>query len=197
MAFQRSTSLDFSKGHNLKLSSIETTLHVGAHADGPNHYSKDGVGIDARELEPYLGPCLVIEARVPRGERIKRQHLVRDPESFKEWPVSRILVRTGSFPNPENWNSDFASFSPELIREWAGLGVRLIGIDTPSIDPENSKDLPSHQAVAQANMFVLEGLVLDGVQAGPYSLIALPLKIEGADAAPVRAVLVDHRYFAE
>ncbi|MES2964824.1 MAG: cyclase family protein [Bdellovibrionota bacterium] len=191
VGFERNTSLDFATGHNLRLSSITTTLHVGAHADSPGHYHRDGEGIATRSLTPYLGRCLVVKANVPRGERIKREHLATDPTKHPSWPVERVLVETGSFPNADQWNSDFASFSPELIEEWAKAGVKLIGIDTPSIDPETSKDLPSHAMVAKYDMSVLEGLVLTNVPPGLYTLVALPLKLDGADASPVRAVLVD------
>ena len=73
----------------------------------------------------------------------------------------------------------------------ASQGVVLVGIDTPSIDLSQDKLLESHQAVARNDMAILEGIVLDGVAPGNYTLIALPLKIEGADASPVRAVLLD------
>jgi arylformamidase len=102
------------------------------------------------------------------------------------------LLATGSFPNPEKWNSDFAALSPELVTYLHKQGVRLVGIDTPSIDPENSKALESHQAVADCDLAILEGIVLDKVPDGLYTLLALPLKIEGADASPVRAVLLDN-----
>lgn len=190
VSFKRDVSLDFEKGHNLRLSSITTTLHIGAHADSPGHYRKDGEGIATRNLSNYLGLCLVVKAKVPRGERVRKEHLTPAPPHFTGWP-ERILVATGTFPDPEKWNSDFASFSPELIEEWAKAGVKLIGIDTPSIDPETSKDLPSHAMVAKYDMCVLEGLVLTDVPEGHYTLIALPLKLENADASPVRAILVD------
>lgn len=191
VAFQRDTSLDFSLGHALRLSSIRTTLHLGAHADSPGHYAEEGKGIETRELERYIGRCLVVRANVPRGERVGQQHFAKDPRAWSGWPFARVLVATGTFPNPDQWNSDFASFSPELIERWGKDGVRLIGIDTPSIDPESSKDLPSHAMVAKYDMSILEGLVLTDVPEGEYTLIALPLKIEGADAAPVRAVLIE------
>jgi arylformamidase len=187
VGFKRDQSLDFSKGHNLRLSSITTTLHLGAHADSPGHYHSAGKGIETRDLSPYLGRCLVVKANVPRGERVRKEHLATQPQ----FPAERILVATGTFPDPDQWNSDFASFSPELIEEWANAGVKLIGIDTPSIDPETSKDLPAHAMVAKHDLCILEGLVLTHVKPGLYTLVALPLKIEGADSGPVRAVLVD------
>lgn len=190
VTFKRKISLDFKNGQNLLLSSVESTLHLGAHADAPNHYDPKGAGIDERALEPYLGRCLVLEARAPRGARIGLEHLAEKWRNIETLPASRILVKTGSFPDPNSWNSDFCSFQPALIEHLAGLGARLIGIDTPSIDPEDSKDLPSHKAVARHDLSVLEGLVLQSVPEGLYTLVALPLKLAEADAAPVRAVLI-------
>ena len=101
----------------------------------------------------------------------------------------RILFRTGTFPDHRRWNNDFASLSPELVDDLYHHGVRLIGIDTPSVDPFDSKALEAHHAFARNDMAILEGLVLAGIEEGEYELIALPLRIKGADASPVRAVL--------
>ena len=100
-----------------------------------------------------------------------------------------MLFRTGTFPDPRRWNDDFASLSPSLVEILRERGVVLIGIDTPSVDPFESKALEAHQSFARNDMAILEGLVLDGVAEGEYELIALPLRIRGADASPVRAVL--------
>ena len=103
----------------------------------------------------------------------------------------RILFRTGSYPDPDQFNEDFCSLSPSLVEWLAGEGVRLVGIDTPSVDPCSSKDLPCHGMIAAHDMAILEGVVLEHVPDGIYTLIALPLRIEGADASPVRAVLLE------
>jgi arylformamidase len=100
-----------------------------------------------------------------------------------------VLFRTGTFPDPQNWNDDFASLSPEVIDALHQHGVILVGIDTPSVDPFESKALESHQALAEYDMANLEGLVLEGVAEGAYELIAAPLRIRGGDASPVRALL--------
>lgn len=193
LGFARTTSLSFEAGHHLGLSSIATTLHVGAHADAPGHYVASGVGIDRRALGFYLGPCLVVRADVGRGERVELAHF--SGESLRALQAAglpaRLLVHTGTFPHPNHWNSDFASFAPEFIRWTYGKGVRLIGLDTPSIDPETSKALESHKTIAELDMAVLEGVCLSGVPVGTYTLIAPPLKIEGADASPLRALLID------
>lgn len=188
--FQRAVLLDMEKGHNIGLSSVTTTVHLGAHADAPNHYHLGGSGIEARSLTRYFGRCLVVHADVARGERVGLKHLSSKWQSVSAWPADKILVATKSFPDPDKWNSDFCSFDPDLIETWAKAGVKTIGIDTPSIDPETSKDLPSHKRVAKYDLSILEGLVLESVPEGLYTLIALPLKIEAADAAPLRAILI-------
>ena len=103
----------------------------------------------------------------------------------------RVLLRTGTFPDPDAWNADFAALSPELVAWLHERGVRLVGLDTPSVDPQDDRLLESHTAIAARDMAILEGVVLDHVPPGVYTLIALPLKLAGADASPVRAVLVD------
>ncbi len=182
--FRQDFTCRMAEGAHLELSSVTTTVHVGAHTDAPSHYRLGGAGISERPLEVYLGPCEVIWVDVPRGARVLPAHLpavVRAP---------RVLLRTGTFPDPDRWNEDFAALSPELVHALAAQGVRLVGIDTPSVDPMTSKALEAHNAVADHDMAVLEGVVLDAVPPGLYTLVALPLRIEGADASPVRAVLV-------
>jgi arylformamidase len=101
----------------------------------------------------------------------------------------RVLFRTyDAFP-ADHWRSDFTAISHELIDALAALGVVLVGVDSPSLDPETSKELAAHQAVKRFGLSILEGLVLDDVPAGDYELIALPLPLMGLDASPVRAVL--------
>jgi arylformamidase len=184
--FERDLAMDFRQGHNLQLSSIKTTVHLGAHADSTGHYHPDGAGIESRPLETFLGDCQVIAVPLRKGERIGLKDLVGI--SIR---ASRILFKTASFPNPDQWNGDFMSLSPEVIRELDAQGVILVGIDTPSVDPAESKALESHQALFQTGMAVLEGLVLQKAQPGLYTLMALPLPIKGGDASPVRAVLLD------
>ena len=120
--FIRKVSMDMKNGDHLGLSSIQTTLHVGAHTDAPNHYDKNGKGIDQQDLRIYFGPCQVIEAQVYSEEgRIidSKENLV----GLKDG-ISRVLFKTGSFPNPESWNSDFASLSPELVDTLSSRGPK-------------------------------------------------------------------------
>jgi len=184
--YTREVALDFAHGHNLLLSSVKTTVHIGAHCDAPNHYHPGGAAIDARPLHYYLGECEVMRVALARGERILPEHLGgRVPRA------PRVLFHTGSFPDPEAWNGDFVSLSAPLVEWLAERGVVLVGIDTPSVDLADDKVLLAHQAIFARDMAVLEGIVLDHVPEGLYTLVALPLKLDGADASPVRAVLVD------
>lgn len=182
--FERNVSVDMAAGANLTLSDVRTTLHVGAHADAPSHYVANGADIASRRLEMYIGQCVVIHVDVQRGERVRPADLVG-----KAITAPRVLFRTGTFPDSRHWNEDFASLSPELIDSLHDRGVVLVGIDTPSVDPFDSKALEAHNALAAYDMANLEGLVLEHVAEGEYELIAAPLRIRGADASPVRAVL--------
>ena len=181
--YSREITLAIARGDNIDLSAVRTTLHLGAHADAHSHYTAGGVAIGERALEPYVGACQVIEVDVPREERIRPQHL-RVPIA-----APRVLLRTDSFPDANKFTTDFNSLSPELVDFLHARGVVLVGIDTPSVDPFDDKILGSHQALARHGMANLEGLVLDAIDEGAYELIALPLRIVGGDASPVRAVL--------
>lgn len=183
--FSREESLSFQNGDHLTLSSFVMSSHLGAHVDAPIHYHPSGDGIGARSLHYYLGKCQVIHVTIPRGNRIVPADL-REVEIRAE----RVLFHTGSFPAPDRWNNDFNSLSPELVEHLSERGVILVGIDTPSIDPWDSKRLESHGAVQRRDMAILEGIVLDAVPEGIYTLIALPLRIAGGDASPVRAILL-------
>ena len=179
----REILLNMKKGDNLTLSTLHATVHLGAHVDGPNHYGADAPPIDERSLNLYLGTCQVIHVDVQRGTRI---HVEDVGAKISE---ARVLFRTCTFPDPQNWNNDFAALAPELIDDLHNRGVQLIGIDTPSVDLFDSKDLPAHKTFLKNDMAILEGIVLSEVPEGRYELIALPLRLVGFDASPVRAVL--------
>jgi arylformamidase len=182
--FMHSINLDMNAGANITLSEIHTTVHVGAHADAPLHYVRDGMDIASRRLEYYIGRCVVLRVPVRRGERVIVEHL-----DGKVLSAPRVLLRTGTFPDPRKWNNDFAYLSPALVDHLYQHGVMLVGIDTPSVDAFDSKALEAHQVFARNDMAMLEGLMLDHVDEGEYELIAPPLPLVGADASPVRAVL--------
>ena len=170
-------------GCPVNLSAITMSPHIGAHADAPLHYAAGAPTIGQVDLAPYLGPCRVIHA-IDCGPLVRPAHLAHAVDALPP----RVLVRTCR-QAPTAWASAFSAFAPETIAWLAGLGVRLIGIDSQSVDPADSKSLASHQQLLRHDLRVLENLVLDEVAAGDYELIALPLKLTHADASPVRAVL--------
>jgi arylformamidase len=171
-------------GCPVNVSEITLSPHVGAHADAPLHYAPEGATIGEVDLSPYLGPCRVIHA-IARGPLIEWSHI----EHAVHRLPPRILVRTYERAPVDRWDGALAAYAPATIERLAALGVKLIGIDTASIDPADSKTLDSHQVIRRLGLRVLENLVLDAVPEGDYELIALPLKLVTADASPVRAVL--------
>lgn len=168
----------------VNVSRITMSPHVGAHADAPLHYDPQGAPIGAVDLSPYLGPCRVIHA-IGKGPLVRWEHLAH---AARELPA-RVLVRTYERMPVDRWDAQLAAYAADTIEQLAGLGVKLVGIDTASIDPAESKTLDSHQVIRRLGLRVLENLVLDDVPEGDYELIALPLKLMAADASPVRAVL--------
>jgi arylformamidase len=160
---------------------------LGAHADAPGHYFKEGNDISHVDLFTYIGPCEVMTATVSPGTLVGVQHF--DPLKIANFETKRFIIRTNSFPNPDEWNSDFCALDPDFVEFLHAKGVKLVGIDTPSVDFESSKELKSHAVFARTGMAILEGIDLRGVKDGTYELIALPLRLAGADASPVRAIL--------
>jgi len=184
--FSRNEVMSTKNGEHLTLSSISTTVHIGAHTDAPNHYHQDGCDIASRDLDFYIGDCQIIEINLPRKTRIQ----TTDIENI-EISAPRILFKTNSFPDPNQWNEDFNALSAELVKYLKGKGCKLIGIDTPSVDLADDKELESHLAIYENDMAILEGVVLSDITPGVYKLIAAPLKIKDADASPVRAILIE------
>ena len=168
----------------VNIGAMATPLHAGTHADAPFHYSNEGSYSADCDISPYVGRCLVLDVR-GAGKTINADDL--------DWNRiaghSRLLLRTyAQFPH-DQWDSDFKAIGADVIDRLSRQDAVLIGTDTPSLDPQESKTMDAHHAVLAADMRILEGLVLDDVPEGSYELIALPLKIAEADASPVRAIL--------
>ena len=170
----------------VNVSRLTLSTHSGAHADAPLHFDPTGVAIDAVDLVPYLGPAQLLS--VTEGP----ERIVADEVLPRLAPgARRVLLRTfDAFPH-DAWPTHFRTPSPDLVEALGAAGIRLLGIDGPSLDPQDAKDLVSHQALGRWRMAVLEGLVFDDVPDGTYELIAPPLRLSGADASPVRALLRD------
>jgi arylformamidase len=183
-AFSHRAHWTMGEGSPVNVASFETTVHAGAHADAPLHYHACGASAAEVALDAYIGRCRLVDAR-GCGASITRAFA----ENVLPAPPQRVLFRTfAHFPH-HAWPPSFTTVDAQAIAYLASRGVRLIGIDSPSLDPQESKTMDAHLAVLAADMRVLEGLVLDDVAAGDYELIALPLKLAGLDASPVRAVL--------
>lgn len=182
--YQQHWAATIAPGCPVNVSTLTLSPHVGAHADAPLHYDPKGAPIGALDLDPYLGPCRVIHA-IDRGPLVTWEHIAH---AVRDLPP-RVLVRTYLRVPVDRWDPQLAAYAADTIERLADAGVRLVGIDTASIDPADSKSLDSHQVIRRRDLRVLENLVLDDVPEGDYELIALPLKLSTADASPVRAVL--------
>ena len=170
----------------VNVNSITFSPHTGAHADAPMHYANGGASSGELDLTPYLGTCRVIHC-MGAGPLVLPEHITHALDNLP----ARVLLRTARTAS-QSWAS-FTALGQQTLALLATKNIAspllLIGIDTPSVDPANSQELPSHHQLLTRNLRVLENLVLDDVPEGDYELIALPLKLMRADASPVRAVL--------
>jgi arylformamidase len=182
-AYHSETTWQIGDGCPVKVSKITMSTHTGAHCDAPSHYDANGLAIDEVDLHTYVGACRVIHCLGVRA--VEPQHIAAQLENCPP----RILLRTYARAPQGAWDQDFPYIAPATIALLAQHGVKLIGIDSPSLDPQESKTLDSHLQVNTHRMAILEGIVLDEIAAGDYELIALPLKLAGLDASPVRAIL--------
>ena len=183
-SYSQEWSAELATGCPVNVSRITLSPHVGSHADAPLHYGDEGATIGEVGLDPYIGRCRVIHA-IGCGPLVEWRHVEHAMHDLPE----RVLVRTYDKAPLDRFDDDLAAYSPSTIEQLAQRGVKLVGIDTASIDPAASKTLASHQVIRRLDLRVLENLVLDEVPEGDYELIALPLKLMAADASPVRAVL--------
>jgi len=182
--FRAEEVLRIEDGASVNLSTLTLSCHTGAHADAPNHYVAGAPGIDEAELEKYLGPCLLLDVR-PEDHAIHP----RDLGDLDLAGTPRVLFRTGTMKDRTVFPEPLTCLTVPLVERLAEQGVVLVGLDSPSVDRFDSKDLPCHKALYRHGIVNLECLALAGVPAGRYELVALPLKLAGRDASPVRAVL--------
>lgn len=182
-AFRAEPTWQIADGCPVHVSRMTLSTHTGAHCDAPSHYDVDGPSIDAVPLDAYLGACRVIHCI--GAALVEPQHVAHALAGLPP----RVLLRTYRTAPQAAWDSNFSAIAPATIALLAQHGAQLIGIDTPSIDPQESKTLDAHRVVRRHRMAILEGIVLDAIAEGDYELIALPLKLAGMDASPVRAIL--------
>lgn len=185
--FSQHWTLRKEEGASVNLSSVHMSLHTATHTDAPLHVRSGGASISDLPLGAFIGPAYVLDLteQTPRDGGLKPTHVESVPTG-----CPRVLLKTRHSAVPTTaWDADWWSISPAAVEWFAQHGVVLIGTDAPSVDPQDSKTLDAHHALAQAQIVHLEHLWLQEVPEGIYELSALPIKLTGADAAPVRAVL--------
>lgn len=162
---------------------LTLSVHAGTHLDAPYHYNDRGLTVEALDPAIYIGPARVIDAR-GRPEF--------SPELFAGIDLSatpRVLLRTDTWTDANVFPSVWPLLAPGMPAWLTARGVRLIGLDIPSVESLTATGMPQHLACDSAGLLIIENLDLRGVEAGVYELIALPLRLVGADGSPVRAVL--------
>ncbi len=182
-AFSRKWVMRIDGGCSCNVSTVTHTVHCGTHADAPLHFVDGAAGIDAVDLRKYLGPCRVLTAKSADCLR------VTDLAGLDLAKEERLLVRGPDALRDDEWRDEFFHCSVDAARHAATHGLRLLGLDTPSMDFMTSRELEAHKALIAGGVAILENLDLSAVPDGRYELIALPLRIRGADASLVRAVL--------
>lgn len=176
---------DMNVGASVNVGAVTMSLHTGTHVDAPFHFLPDGAGVDTLDLSAFVGAVAVVDA----AGRAEIGRDVFDAVDFARTP--RVLVKTGAWTNFSRFPDAVPTLAPNVAALFGEHGVRLFGIDVPSVDALDSKTLPVHHALAESGVHILEGVDLRNVPPGEYYLTALPLRITGADASPVRAILTE------
>lgn len=169
-------------GAAVNLGQVSLSLHTGTHADAPYHFDDTGTRIDAVPLSAYLGPARVVDVS-------GRPLIGRSDLEGPDFAAPRLLLRTGAWADHRRFPESIPTLAPDVPAWLHERGVVLLGVDVPSVDALDSKELPVHHALGRHGIAILESLDLSGVPEGAYELIALPLRLAGADGSPVRAVL--------
>lgn len=177
--------LGFSKEQtgSVNIGRFTTSVHTGTHADAPFHFDNDAPTIEQLDINIYIGRAKVVD--VAGLESIGREEL----QAFDLDGAERLLLKTAKTVNEEQFPTDIPVLKENIGAFLQEKGIFLIGVDHPSVDALNSKDLPAHHALYRHGVHILENLSLQDIDSGDYELIALPLKIRGADGSPVRAVI--------
>ncbi|EKN69989.1 hypothetical protein BABA_07231 [Neobacillus bataviensis LMG 21833] len=182
-AFQYVVSWPMKESGSVNVGSLELSTHTGTHVDAPFHFDNNGKRIIELDLDLYIGPARVIDMR--GRESIGAVDLMGiDIDGCK-----RLIFRTLAWVNPSEFPEKIPHIEPDLAPYLASKGVKLIGLDVPSVDPIDSKELPAHHSLNENGIHILESLMLDEIEPGDYELIALPLPLVEGDGSPVRAIL--------
>jgi len=167
------------QGVGINVGAFSCSTHFATHLDAPFHFTDSGETIDRLDLTICYGEAMVIDVR--------GQATIED---FPETLPARVLLRTDAWLSSSQFPDSIPTLSAGAVQKLATRGVTLIGVDVPSVDQLDSKDLPVHHALYRSGIAILESLYLHDVAPGHYLLAAFPLRLHGGDAAPVRAVLM-------
>jgi arylformamidase len=181
--FSYQTAFTKEQTGSVNIGRITTSLHTGTHVDAPFHFNEEGEKIIDLDIELYIGPARVID--VSGYDRVDAEVL----RGFHLEGVERVLLKTAGPNNPEVFPERISELASDMADYLGSKGVRLLGVDVPSVDPLGSKDMETHHALYRNGIHILENIMLDDVEEGNYELIALPLPIKEADGSPVRAVI--------
>jgi arylformamidase len=181
--FQYEVSWPMEESGSVNVGSLQMSTHTGTHVDAPFHFDNDGKKIIELDLELYIGPVRIVDMQ---GKESIGAEDVKDIDldGFK-----RVIFRTLSWKNASQFPGKIPYIKPSLGPYLAEKGIRLIGVDVPSVDPIDSKELPGHHSLNKNGIHILESVVLDHIEPGDYELIALPLPLVEGDGSPVRAIL--------
>jgi arylformamidase len=183
--FELKWTLQQAAGDSVNVAAVTMSVHTGTHTDGGFHVAPNGTRVIDLPLDAYIGKALVVDAR---GRARLDESVMGDVDISG---IRRVLFRTRDAVDPGVFPREFISPTEGLARHLVRAGVRLVGSDAPSMDHVDSKTLDSHHILTEAGIAILENLMLSDVEAGVYTLIALPLKLVEADSSPVRAVLIE------
>jgi len=178
-------------GSSVNLGSIGMSVHNGTHADAPFHFDQSGLTIEKVSLDLYVGRAAVVDLSSKFVDREQRLIEIEDLHSSEKdiADAKRLLVKTNIWSDSTVFPKSIAVITP-AVAEWLGrLGVKLLGLDLPSVDAIDSKDLHNHHALGRAGISIIESLDLSAISPGVYNFIGIPLRIVGADGSPIRAIL--------
>lgn len=181
--FSYKVNWDMEESGSVNVGQITMSAHTGTHIDAPYHFDNDGKRVAELDINLYIGSARVVH--LPNIKTICVDELRKHDLSG----VTRLLIYTGAWKNRKVFPETIPHLEHDIASYLAEIGVRLIGLDLPSVDPLDSKELPAHHELNRHGIHILEGLVLDEIPPGYYELAALPLPLVEADGSPVRAVL--------
>ncbi|WP_025844973.1 arylformamidase [Brevibacillus agri] len=182
-AYRYTVNWPKAESSSVNVGKLVMSIHTGTHVDAPFHFDDAGKKTLELPLDLYVGAARVVD--VSGRASIGADDLAGVDLSG----VTRLLLKTLSWSDPEQFPAEICYLRPDLPPYLAERGIRLLGVDVPSVDPLDSKELPAHHGLHQHGIYILEGLLLDAIEPGDYELIALPLALADADGSPVRAIL--------